>query len=136
MSNEIATTDQTTGRKVAAYSSIKGEDFESRRELFAALSDAKPLQDHLGKPISVKHVVIMPIEVTDEITGEVDTIARTTLVAADGSAFSAASRGIDNSIQQIFSVFGEPYTWPEPITFVASREGAGTNKYMTLRLAK
>lgn len=135
--SDIATIDQTAAARneVRPYSSIKGDDFDTRKRVFNALSNAKPLQDNLGKRIDVEHIVQVPVDVTDEITGEVSTLARTVFITPKGEAFAATSRGIDNSIAQIFSTLGEPHVWPEAIGFVASREGEGTRKYITLRLA-
>lgn len=135
MTTEIATVSGVSNDKLRPYSSLEGDDMETRKRVFKAIAGASPLQDNLDKAINVVHIVRMPAESVNEATGELDQYMRTILIDDKENAFVASSVGVDISFQTIISTLGEPRTWGGPIAFVAKREGKGTNKYLTLTLA-
>jgi hypothetical protein len=76
------------------YSSIKGNDFESRMAVAAALTSSEAIDNHKG---------------------ETTRAPRVTLIDDDGKAFHATSTGLLGSVRTILSVLGEPHTWPKPV---------------------
>lgn len=131
---EIANVQPSTDTRVS-YSSLKGNDLDTRKAVFKAMASAVPLQDNLDKPIAVRHVVRVPRESVNEITGELDEYMATYFITESGETFTAASKGIDNSWNTILAIFGDPAGWGEAIEFVGRREGKGTQKYLKLDLA-
>lgn len=117
------------------YSSIKGTDFASRKQVLAATTTSVPLSDNLGKPIDLVNIVVQAIELPDENTGELVEVPRTVLIAADGTAYHAVSGGIFRSLENLLGILGEPAGWPEPVTVVVTKEGKAPRAYFTIRLA-
>ena len=115
------------------FSTIKGDDFESKAALYNATTDSKPLAENLNKPITIANIVVQVIDIADENTGEVSTVPRTILVDADGTAYHAISSGIFKSVENLLGIFGaDPTKWGGKVTVKAIREGSGTRQYFTL----
>lgn len=97
------------------YSSIKGNDFASRRKVAAALTSSVPIDDHKGETINLAHIIIQSVDIADSNTGETVKAPRVTLIDSEGKAFHAVSTGLLGSARTVLSVLGEPHTWPEPV---------------------
>lgn len=133
-STEIATVQQTRFTDVLAdgYSSIKGNDREARRRIFAAIANAEDLSNHIDEPIRVVDIIVEPARTEDKIdetTGEVtefgEEYLRTTLIDDEGIAYTAGSKGLANSVRNVLRILGEPSTWTEPETLkVVKRPGS------------
>jgi len=136
MSKDIATISNGTTQLVNGYSSITGDDLAARKAIYKAVSAAVPLSDHLGKTIQLKDVIVQPVQSENEQTGEVEDYLRTTLIDADGTAYSAGSSGVASSLRNMFDVLGEPGTWPEPLPIkVVEKKGRKGFKFMSIELA-
>jgi hypothetical protein len=97
------------------YSSIKGNDFASRRKVAAALTSSSPIDEHKDEVINLAHIIIQSVDIQDSASGETVKAPRVTLIDGDGKAFHAVSTGLLGSARTILSVLGEPHTWPEPV---------------------
>lgn len=73
--------------------------------------------DILGKPISVTHVLVHPVEIVDEETGEVTPCHRTVFVLDDGRTVGFVSAGILKSLGLICAMEGTG-PWPGGITLM------------------
>lgn len=140
MANEIATTEgQNNVEKVR--STLHGQDIETRRRVLKAVTTAESLSSHVGETILVEHIVQQSVTAeptVDEVTGEVrqDKYIRTVLVGPAGApSYVAASKGIENSVETILSVLGDPNSWPEPEAFVVKEEGKKPRAFLTLNPA-
>lgn len=121
---------------VEGYSSITGTDMEARKAVYKAVSAAVPLGDNLGKTIHLKDVIVQPVTSENEDTGEVEDYLRSTLIDADGTAYSAGSSGVASSLRNLFDVFGEPSTWAEPLAVkVVEKKGRKGFKFFSIELA-
>lgn len=137
MASELAT---TGGYESVAQvrSTLKGTDIETRRRVFRAVSQAEPLTDHVGETILVEHIVQQMVTgepEADEVTGEIRqrNYVRTVLVGPEGSpSYVAASKGIENSVETILAVMGDPNTWDEPERFVVAKGGKKPREFYTL----
>lgn len=146
MNNEIATiSDQVNdlnNGQVSVYSSIKGDDFESKKRVLAATTNAARVDENIGKTIMLKDVVVQAIDIsdTDDKTGEVTNTeaARIILIDADGSSYAAVSTGLFRALTNLFGILGEPHTWPEalPIQVVKERAKSNAGHYFTVRLVE
>ncbi len=130
-STEIAIVTSSTIVDVSkGYTSIVGADFDTRKKLFNVMNGALSLRDHLGEEIAVVDLVALPIAGgIDTETGQVkDDYTRYILITPDGTAYSASSSGVGNSLNQMVALFGEPANWPaEGITVVAREEKSKKN---------
>src|SRR6187402_309416 len=80
MSNDIQQIDSASKSR---YTSIKGSDLATQKKIFAAITNAQSLADHLNKTINLKHVIIQPVTTENE-KGEIENFLRTVLIADDG----------------------------------------------------
>lgn len=142
MANEIATveapatlTNMGDGGKLVT--SIDTSTREGSIKAFNASQDPERLDEHLNEEITIKDVIMQNVQVTDNQTGEVTPAVRTILVTPEGKAYAATSIGIVNSLHQIFTLFGEPQTWSEPLTVKVMQKHSRTNsmyKFLTLAI--
>lgn len=138
MSTDIVATPATPLNGLATtngiFTTVKGDDFETKRKIFSAVNDAVPATDLEGKPFQVSDVVMEPVEFTNEKTGEIETTVRTIFITPDGQAYQVFSGPVFNAVKRLLSLIGEPSTWPEPISVRLTEEGRGTNRYLKLTL--
>lgn len=136
MSNaDIATQNTSMTNEAGRYSSLKGTDLKTRKAIFAAMSDAKTLNEHLNETILLRHVIIQPVTTEDE-KGNVQEFLRTVLIAEDGTAYASGSNGIILALKSLFQVYGEPDEWPEPVAIkVVEERGNRGYRYMTIKPA-
>lgn len=140
MSNAIALRANAVSElRQGILSTIQGNDRATLNRVYEAVSGAQQLSDHLGEPFNIADIVsqeIVPEPETDPVTGEVRQDApyiRTVLVGPEGEpSFAAASKGIINSVTQLFQVYGHPSEWGEPVRVKAIEEGKKPNAYMKL----
>lgn len=117
------------------YSSYRSDDFSSKLKLAAALSDSEPIANHLGKTIELAHLVVQPVTLTNQQTGELETKPRTVMIDKDGKAYNAVSDVLIRRLQDLVAVLGEPHTWPEPVKVRVDRvKGQGANSFFDLQV--
>lgn len=114
------------------YSSISNQDQEAALEIYSAVSSAQSLSDHLNEVIDVANIVLQPVEITDNQTGEIRQMIRSILITDKGEAFSASSDGVQTSLKNLFSIVGNP-PWNPAIPLKAvQRQGRNGYKFLTL----
>ena len=123
------------------YCSIPNNgDRKSKVAIFNAVNGAdEQISDHIGEVLEVVNVVAHPIELLDEVTGEVVRCLRTVLIDKNGKSYVAVSQGIASALSRIFSIIGMPDNgaWEaEPVKMkikqVKTRNG--NNKVNTIEL--
>lgn len=97
------------------YSSIEGDDWDSKKAVAAAMANSEPISDHLKETISLHNFIVQAVEIADDKTGELNESARVTLIAEDGKAYHGTSVGLISSVESMLSVFGKPSGWPQAI---------------------
>lgn len=92
------------------YCSIKDDGTrKSKVAIYNAVNNAQEsLNDHIGEVLEIVNIVAFPVELVDEVTGEVVKCLQTVFVAKDGKTYKATSQGITNSLVRIFSIVGKP----------------------------
>lgn len=114
------------------YSSFVAESNDDKAKLYNALNAPEvKIADHIGKEINVKDVIIEPVEIVDEKTGEVCTAPRVTLIDVAGHTYAATSNGIYNALKRIFALYGSP-TWEDGIPVRIRQITNGQNRIFTL----
>lgn len=123
------------------YCSIKDDGSRKTKvAIFNAVNGADDsIADHIGEVIEVVNVVAHPVELLDEVTGEVVNALRTVLIDKNGKTYTAVSQGITSALSKIFSIIGTPEdgAWEkEPVKMkirqVKTRNG--NNKVNTIEL--
>lgn len=129
--------DKLSAGKTTVFSTISGDDFDSKMAVLEATTASEPLAENLNKKIELANVVVQLIDMADEETGVVSAVPRTILVDKSGKAYHAISSGVFKSIENIFGIIGsDPSKWGGPVNVKAVRGGSGTRQYMTLVPAK
>jgi len=131
VSGDVATVTnvaELSAAEAGVFSTFKGEDFATRVKVFAAVTDAEPLSDHIGEVINLANVVAQNVEVHDDNTDSMVKAARVILVDDEGKAYAAISDGLYRSLQNIFAIVGYPESWdggvfPIVVKEVKSRKG-------------
>lgn len=117
------------------HSTLTGSGFETQVQIFAAVTDAEDIAEHLNETIFLEHVIAQAIEIKDSETGQPVTVVRTVLIDADGTAYAAMSTGIVRSMQTLFSIVGQPGTWPQPLPIIVSeKKSTGVRKFFTVTI--
>ena len=118
------------------YSTVQGDDFDSKKKTLNAVTNAEPVSDHVNKKIMLKDFVIQATTMIDDDGVERD-ILRTILIAADGKAYSAVSDGLFKSLQNYTALLGHPSVWPAEGVAVTVQEVKGRRgyKFLTIKLA-
>ena len=137
----VTLVDQLKNPMSEFYCSIPNDGTrKSAIKIYNAINSAdEQLADHINEVIEIVNVVAHPVELIDEINGEVFTSLRTILISKDGTAYSAVSSGITNSLAKIFAIVGMPDNgaWEkEPIKIKVKQVQTrnGNNKVNTIEL--
>jgi hypothetical protein len=111
----------------AIFSTVTGDDFDTKLLVMAAVIDSKPIDENINKVIELQNIIIQPVELTDEKTGEVNVAPRVVLLDADGTAYHGTSIGLLSSVRNIMATVGHPASWPKPLSIVVVREKSRNN---------
>lgn len=117
--------DGSRATKVAIFNAVNGAD--------------ESIADHIGEVIEVINVVAHPVELVDEVTGEVVNALRTVLIDKNGKSYTAVSQGITSALSKIFSIIGTPEngaweTEPVKMKIRQVKTRNGNNKVNTIEL--
>lgn len=139
--SDIATVIQSMkDNNVQVFSSLTGDDFDTKITVASAVSSALPVGDHLGTVFELENFIVQPIDMNDETTGEVVSVPRVILLAADGAAYYAISSAVLSSLQTITGIFGMPQTWKQPVPVkvveVKTRKGFKAFNLTPVKVAK
>lgn len=82
-----------------------------------------------GQPLKITDIMLRPITMLDEKTGEYMDACRTVLACDDGRLIGMVSKGAVNSLAVLIAIFGPP-TWSPPleitIRVIKTRKGFNT----------
>jgi len=127
--------DNLNAGALGIFSTFPQTDRAGQVAVYAAITDAEPIGDHLGTLINLANVVAQVVEVADA-DGNLVSATRMILVDADGTAYAGLSEGLYRSLVNIFGLLGNPSTWAEPlpVTVVEAKSRKGY-KFYTIKLA-
>ena len=137
MSTEIATTTSPLAGLAAQngiFTTVKGDDFQTKTKVFNAVNDAENISELGGKPFEISDMVIEATEFVNEKTGEVEPAVRTIFITPDGKAYQAFSGPVFNAAKRILTLLGDPSQWPAPLKVKVTEEGKGINRFYKLTL--
>lgn len=123
------------GRSVESptpYVSFRPETASEKARLYRAMTtpDYK-VADCINQVVRLTDVYVERVEVADQETGEVALVPRVVLFDADGKTYAATSRGIANSLERLFMVYGQPH-WNEAIPVKIQQVQNGARRFFTL----
>ena len=118
------------------YCSIHADTQEDRLDIYEAVSNSLSLDDMVGKVVEVESVIIQPVEMTDNATGEIMQRNRIVLITPKGDAYGCTSTGVETSMKTLFSIVGCP-PWNPAIKFeVVKKQGRNGYKFTSLQRHK
>jgi hypothetical protein len=117
-------------------STLDGATREGKVATLNAVTNAEPINEHLGEVINLTHVVVQAVQIADEKTGEVSDVPRTILLTDDGTAYAAVSDAILGSLRDVFGIMGHPSEWTEPLPVkVVEKRGRAGFRFYKIELA-
>lgn len=136
MTTDVTTTSPLSGLAAqnGIFTTVKGDDFETKTKIFNAVNDAENISDLNGKPFEITDMVIETAEFVNDRTGEVDQAVRTIFITPDGKAYQAFSGPVFNAAKRILTLLGDPSDWPAPLKVKVTEEGKGVSRYYKLTL--
>ena len=108
----VAATHENVGKMVCSIqpTGTRNED----AKIFAALNNPEyRISNFINKRIKVQNILVEIREILDEDSGEIETAPRVVLIAEDGKAYQAVSKGIFNAVKNACEVFGSAPWEPE-----------------------
>lgn len=131
--NNLALVDEI---KNNIYCSKETKTEEDKKELYNALEECDILlNDIVGQNIKIKDVYVEEREIVDEQSGELKKKYRTILFDENGTTYVSGAYGIFNALKKIFSVYGLPTNWENPIEVeVIKKSLDGGKKSLSLKL--
>lgn len=120
LANQHASALDLIAGNATVYTGLRPEDKKDKVALYNAINNAQEIWEYLetNPKLIVECVNIIAHDTTiadmNDDTVELDKV-RVILVGKDGKAWSTSSEAAFSAVQQIFALFGEPYTWDEPL---------------------
>ena len=125
-----------SGSRQTMISSFDSNTEDGQLSLMDAITNAEPLNEHLGETINLVHFVAQAVEFANE-KGEMEEGVRCILIDEDGSAYAALSDGVRRSIETFIGVKGDPANWSAPLPVQAvEKKGRSGFRFMTLTIAR
>lgn len=121
--------------KSTVFSTVTGDDFNTKVSVINAMTNSLPVQDNIGKTIQLVNVIVQAVDMADEKSREISAQPRIILLDADGTAYHAISSGLFKSLENIFGILGHPATWPAPLPIVIDRVKGKVGHFFTARIA-
>lgn len=144
MENQIVIANQTKEEQMIAelneqklsYCSLNAETADEQMILFNAMNNPEHrLADYINNIINVKDIFCEIVDCTNKETGEVNQAPRIVLIDDMGVGYACVSLGIFSAVKKLMQVFGNP-TWETPLPVKVVQVTKGTNKMLTLQVAK
>lgn len=113
---------------------VEPGNIEKAKLVYNAMNNpTHKLSDFINQTILVENVLIETAEVANEDTGEVERAAKCVLIAPDGTSYFAMSKGIFNSIKNLYFTLGNA-PWEGGIELAVKQVQAGKGKMLTLEM--
>lgn len=121
-----------TGGAPAFFCSFTPSTDAEKRQLYNAMNNADvQLSDHIGQVINMRDIIIEPVEIVNEETGEAQTAPRCIIIDVDGNTYSCVSKGIYNALHRLCTIFGKP-SWRDGLPVKVRQISRGSRRLFTL----
>lgn len=116
------------------YSSMNVQDHDQAVAFYNAVTNPTgKLKEHINETLNLVHVSVEPIEVKRE-DGTTIIAPRIVLVTDNGESYSCVSVGVYGALKRIFSLFGTPDTWTNPLPFKPVLQATKKGQVLSIQL--
>lgn len=137
MANEIMRINEEN----PSYTSMQMASVEDKKKFFNAVENpSKKLSDFINKKIVIKDISMQFTEIQERdddgnpIPDHFKSAVKTVIVTPDGTGVFSTSMGLARALYSLFSIFGTPETWEEPLTCVVKQVEIGKNRTFKLEV--
>lgn len=116
------------------YSSMNVQDHDQAVAFYNAVTNPTgKLKEHINEMLNLVHVSVEPIEVKSE-DGTTNIAPRIVLVTDTGESYSCVSVGVYAALKRIFSLFGTPDTWKNPLPIKPVLQATKKGQVLSIQL--
>ena len=116
------------------YSSMNVQDHDQAVAFYNAVTNPTgKLKEHINETLNLVHVSVEPIEVKSE-DGTTNIAPRIVLVTDAGESYSCVSVGVYAALKRIFSLFGTPDTWKNPLPIKPVLQATKKGQVLSIQL--
>ena len=116
------------------YSSMNVQDRDQAVAFYNAVTNPTgKLKEHINETLNLVHVSVEPIELKSE-DGTAYIAPRIVLVTDDGESYSCVSVGVYAALKRIFSLFGTPDTWKNPLPIKPVLQATKKGQVLSIQL--
>lgn len=116
------------------YSSMNIQDHDQAVAFYNAVTNPNgKLKEHINETLNLVHVSVEPIEVKRE-DGTTNIAPRIVLVTDAGESYSCVSVGVYAALKRIFSLFGTPDTWKNPLLIKPVLQATKKGQVLSIQL--
>lgn len=116
------------------YSSMNVQDHDQAVAFYNAVTNPTgKLKEHINETLNLVHVSVEPIEVKNE-DGTPKIAPRIVLVTDNGESYSCVSVGVYGALKRIFSLFGTPDTWTNPLPIKPVLQATKKGQVLSIQL--
>ena len=116
------------------YSSMNIQDHDQAVAFYNAVTNPTgKLKEHINETLNLVHVSVEPIEVKRE-DGTTNIAPRIVLVTDAGESYSCVSVGVYAALKRIFSLFGTPDTWNNPMPIKPVLQATKKGQVLSIQL--
>lgn len=116
------------------------ESKDDKKNLLNAMNNCDgKLSDHINEVIEVSNVFMQNVEVKNknkkkEDDPETVMLPRVVIITPSGESYGCASRGVFNSLEKLFMVYGTPQDWKSPMKMIIKQITTSNGSMLTLIL--
>lgn len=139
MSEEMAITtigtlmSQQAGASLCSIKPESGNREQAKIVYNAMNNPTYKLADFINNEILVENVLIEINDILNDETGEIDRAPRVVLIAPDGTSYVALSKGIFNSVKNLYAAIGAA-PWEGGIALKVVQRTVGKGKMLYLEM--
>lgn len=116
------------------YSSMNVQDHDQAVAFYNAVTNPTgKLKEHINETLNLVHVSVEPLEVKRE-DGTANIAPRIVLVTDAGESYSCVSVGVYGALKRIFSLFGTPDTWANPLPIKPVLQATKKGQVLSIQL--
>ncbi len=108
---------------------------DEKKKLFNVMNSPDyQLADYINKEVVLKDFFVDNVAITNEETGEINTVPRSVLIDKSGKSYQCVSLGVIDSLRKLVQVYGEPSQWTAPIKLEVKQVSVKRGSMLTLSI--
>lgn len=105
---------------------------KEKKQLYNAINNPSArLREMVNIPLKITHVYVEVVACVNKDSGEISNCPRIVLIDEKGDGYVCVSIGVFNALKKMFTVFGRPDTWAEPMTIIPKTVAKGELNILT-----